>query len=101
MEVRDLEETSAVPWSAALRGAVRGRSLVQTTVAALAVGSVLFMVNLHSQVQQGPITWALTSRIVLTFLVPWLNATLGLAIGLRKSGTPARRRTEPADTATP
>ncbi|MGW1542029.1 hypothetical protein ACWCPM_17655 [Streptomyces sp. NPDC002309] len=90
-EVRNVESRPEVPWSVALRGAVRGRSLVQTTVAALSVGSVLFMVNLYTQVQQGPLTWVLTSRIALTFLVPWLNATLGLAIGLRKSNPRTRQ----------
>jgi hypothetical protein len=53
-------------------------------VAALVVGSVLFMVNLYSQVRHGPFTWVLASRVALTFLVPWLNATMGIAIGLRR-----------------
>ncbi|MFD7407026.1 hypothetical protein ACFV7R_31105 [Streptomyces sp. NPDC059866] len=85
----------------ALRSAVRGRSLTQTIVAALAVGSVLFLVNLYSQVRDGPFTWVLASRVALTFLVPWLNATMGIAIGLRKPGASPRCRTSPADTATP
>ncbi|MFJ4466924.1 hypothetical protein ACIP2X_05300 [Streptomyces sp. NPDC089424] len=80
---------SAVPWSVALRGAVRGGALLQTIVAASSVGSVLFMVNLYTQVRQGPLTWALAARIVLTFFVPWLNATLGLALGLRKTNREA------------
>ncbi|KOV51414.1 hypothetical protein ADL00_40665 [Streptomyces sp. AS58] len=84
----------------ALRGAVRGRALAQTMAAALTVGSVLFMVNLFSQVREDPFTWVLAVRIALTFLVPWLNATLGLAIGLRRAGAPPRHRTERADTAT-
>ncbi|MGW2047692.1 hypothetical protein ACWCPF_21290 [Streptomyces sp. NPDC001858] len=84
----------------ALRGAVRGRALGQTIAAALAVGSTLFMVNLYSQVVDGPFTWALTLRVALTFLVPWLNATLGLAIGLRKAGAAPRHRSEPADSTT-
>lgn len=90
-EVRDREADPDMSWSAALHGAVRGRSLVQTIGAASAVGSVLFMVNLYAQVRQGPLTWALTARIVLTFLVPWLNATLGLAVGLRKSNPRTRQ----------
>lgn len=90
-----------VAWSEALRGAVRARSLAQTTVAALTVGSILFMVNLYSQVREGPFTWALMARVALTFLVPWFNATMGIAIGLRKPGAAPRRQTEPADLATP
>src|SRR5262249_18596737 len=76
----------AVAWSVALRGAVRGRSLAQTTTAALLVGSTLFMVNLYSQVREGLFTWVLATRIALTFLVPWFNATMGIAIGVRKPG---------------
>ncbi|MFG2475535.1 hypothetical protein [Streptomyces fagopyri] len=91
----------AVAWSVALRGAVLGRSLAQTTTAALLVGSTLFMVNLYSQVREGPFTWALAIRMALTFLVPWFNATMGIAIGLRKPGVPPHRPTEPADTAAP
>ncbi|MED7822091.1 hypothetical protein [Streptomyces chiangmaiensis] len=94
-------ESPGVTWSAALHGAVRGRALGQTTTAALTVGSILFMVNLYSQLVDGPLTWAFTLRVVLTFLVPWLNATLGLAIGLRKAGAPPRHRSGPADTTTP
>ncbi|MGW8949103.1 hypothetical protein [Streptomyces sp. NPDC055709] len=94
-------ETPPVAWSVALRGAVRGRSLTQTIAAALAVGSILFMVNLYAQVRDGPFTWVLASRVALTFLVPWLNATMGITIGLRRSGASPRRRTSPADTATP
>ncbi|GAA1587008.1 hypothetical protein GCM10009789_45690 [Kribbella sancticallisti] len=78
-------KTPVVAWSKALRGAVRGRSLVQTTLAALAVGSTLFMVNLYSQLREGPFTVALMARVFLTFFVPWLNATFGIAIGLRTS----------------
>lgn len=94
-------KTPPVAWSAALRGAVQGRAMAQTTVAALIVGSTLFMVNLYSQVRDGPFTWALTARVALTFLVPWFNATMGIAIGLRKPGASPRRQTEPAATATP
>lgn len=70
--------------------------MVQSTVAALTVGSILFMVNLSSQVREGPFTWLLTARIALTFLVPWFNATVGIAIGLRKPGASSCRPTEPA-----
>lgn len=74
--------------------------MAQTTVAALIVGSILLMVNLYSPVREGPFTWALTARIALTFLVPWFNATMGIAIGLRKPQPLSRHQTEPADTAT-
>lgn len=93
-------KTPTVTWSEALRGAVRGRAMAQTTVAALTVGSILFMVNLYSQIRQGPFTWALTVRTALTFLVPWFNATMGIAIGLRKPGGSPCRQTGPADGAT-
>ncbi|MFF3559609.1 hypothetical protein ACFYXS_06170 [Streptomyces sp. NPDC002574] len=75
--------------------------MAQTTAAALIVGSTLFMVNLYSQVRETPFTWALTVRVALTFLVPWFNATMGIAIGLRKPGASPRDRTAPADTAGP
>jgi hypothetical protein len=94
-------KTPPVAWSVALRGAVRGRSMAQTTTAALLVGSTLFMVNLYSQVRDGPFTWVLTIRIALTFLVPWFNATLGIAIGSRKPGPSPRCQNDLADTAGP
>lgn len=94
-------KTPPVAWSVALHGAVRGRSMAQTTTAALIVGSTLFMVNLYSQVRDGPFTWILTLRIALTFLVPWFNATMGIAIGSRKPGASPCRQNEPADMARP
>ncbi|MGW1726434.1 hypothetical protein ACWCQK_26290 [Streptomyces sp. NPDC002306] len=74
--------------------------MAQTTTAALIVGSTLFMVNLYSQVRDGPFTWVLAMRIALTFLVPWFNATMGIAIGSRKSSASPRCQGEPADTTT-
>ncbi|MFD9001523.1 hypothetical protein ACFV0T_11220 [Streptomyces sp. NPDC059582] len=71
--------------------------MAQTTTAALIVGSTLFMVNLYAQVRDGPFTWVLTMRIALTFLVPWFNATMGIAIGSRKPGASPRCQNEPAD----
>ncbi|MEN4476892.1 hypothetical protein [Mycolicibacterium cosmeticum] len=70
-------------WPSALRGAVRRRSVCRTVPAAAIVGSTLFMVNLFSSVRDDPFTWVQASQIMLTFLVPWLNATMGIAIGLR------------------
>ncbi|MET8413063.1 hypothetical protein ABZV34_34240 [Streptomyces sp. NPDC005195] len=93
-------KTPPVAWSVALRGAVRGKAVAQTTTAALIVGSTLFMVNLYSQVREAPFTWALTARVALTFLVPWFNATMGIVIGLRKSDASPHRRPGPADRAT-
>jgi hypothetical protein len=43
------------------------------------------MVNLYSSMRNDPLTWVLAGQIALTFLVPWLNATMGIAIGLRHS----------------
>jgi hypothetical protein len=77
-------------WPAALRGAFRYGALAQSTLAALVVGSTLFAVNLLAQVREGPVTAGLLTRVALTFLVPWLNATAGIAIGLRKSGAVPR-----------
>jgi hypothetical protein len=77
-------------WTTALRGAFRYGALAQSVVAALIVGSTLFAVNLLAQVREGPLTAGLLTRVGLTFLVPWLNATIGIAIGLRKSSVPAR-----------
>jgi hypothetical protein len=74
-----------VSWGTALRGAFRGGALAQSIAAALVVGSTLFMVNLLAEVREGPLTAGLLTRVALTFLVPWLNATIGIAIGLRKS----------------
>ena len=70
-------------WRRALLGAMGARSLRQTVLAATIVGSVLSVVNLSSSVLNGRFTWVLAGRIALTFLVPWLNATMGVAIGLR------------------
>ncbi|MFD8079438.1 hypothetical protein ACFV3E_43260 [Streptomyces sp. NPDC059718] len=75
--------------------------MAQTTTAALIVGSTLFMVNLYSQVRDGPFTWPLAARTALTFLVPWLNATMGITIGLRRPGTPPRRPAPPQAAAAP
>jgi hypothetical protein len=79
-----------ISWPTALRGAFRYGALAQSTVAALLVGSTLFVVNLLAQVREGPVTPGLLTRVGLTFLVPWLNATIGIAIGLRKSSVPPR-----------
>ena len=76
---------TAVGWGTAFRGAFRPGALVQSTAAAFVVGSILFMVNLYSHVRSGPFTADLAVRITLTFVVPWANATTGIAIGLRKS----------------
>ena len=46
------------------------------------------MVNLYSSARDDPFTWVLAARITLTFLVPWLNATMGIAIGLRHGNPP-------------
>ncbi|MEU4097853.1 hypothetical protein [Streptomyces sp. NPDC026673] len=75
--------------------------MAQTATAALIVGSTLFMVNLYAQVRGGPFTWVLAVRVVLTFLVPWLNATMGIAIGLRRPGAPPRRPAVTPATAAP
>ncbi|ANS32310.1 putative membrane protein (plasmid) [Rhodococcus opacus] len=54
------------------------------------------MVNLYSHVRVGPFTWVLAVQIALTYVVPWLNATMGIAIGLRHTG-----RSSPCDSAVP
>jgi hypothetical protein len=46
------------------------------------------MVNLYSSARDDPFTWVLAAQITLTFLVPWLNATMGIAIGLRHGNPP-------------
>ena len=74
-----------VGWGAAFRGAFRPGALLQSTTAAFVVGSILFMINLYAHVRTGPFTADLAARITLTFVVPWANATTGIAIGLRKS----------------
>ncbi|MFJ4848677.1 MULTISPECIES: hypothetical protein [unclassified Streptomyces] len=90
MSLSEQDPRTPVAWSVALRGAVRGRAVAQTSAAALAVGSTLFMVNLYAQVREGPLTWTLAVRIALTFLVPWFNATTGIALGLRRPGSASR-----------
>jgi hypothetical protein len=82
------EGAQALRWRDALVGALHRRSLSRTIPAATIVGSILFMVNLYSSVRDGPFTWVLAAQITLTFLVPWLNATMGIAIGLRH-GSPS------------
>ncbi|MBB5166304.1 hypothetical protein [Mycobacterium sp. AZCC_0083] len=75
-------------WRHALLGALRRRSLYRTIPAAAIVGVTLFMVNLYASVRNGPFTTMLAIQIALTFVVPWLNATMGIAIGLRH-GSPS------------
>jgi len=87
--------TDHTPWRHALRGAIRTKALSRTMPAAFIVGSILFMVNLYSAVRTGPLTWMLAVQITLTFLVPWLNATVGIAIGLRQ-GPPPGAAIDPA-----
>ena len=70
-------------WRAALRAAVSFGSLRRTLLAAFVVGTTLFFVNLFAQVRSDGVSGLLALRIVLTYLVPWGNATFGIAIGLR------------------
>ena len=76
-------------WGPALRGAISPRSLTQTTVAALLVGGTLLMVNLYPALKDGPLTCRLAIQVFLTFFVPWMNATMGIALGLRRSAATA------------
>lgn len=76
-------------WGRALLGAVRPHSLWRTIPAATIVGTTLFWVNLYANVRDDPFTWLLAMQIALTYLVPWMNATMGIAIGLRHAGSSA------------
>jgi hypothetical protein len=72
-----------MPWRAALRQAVTPRALRRTLTAAFVVGTTLFFVNLFGQVHDTRMTPLVAVRIALTYLVPWGNATFGIALGLR------------------
>jgi hypothetical protein len=80
---RNGSDAAGMTWRAALGAAVSGRALRRTAVAAMIVGTTLFLVNLADAVHHGPMTWQLCTKILLTYVVPWANATFGIAIGFR------------------
>lgn len=69
-------------WSEVIRVAVSVRSMRRTVTAALVVGTILTLVNVGPGFS-GKVTVALGFKVLLTYLVPWLNATIGVAIGVR------------------
>ncbi len=73
----------AVGWVQALRLATNRQSLARTILAAAVVGTLLTLVNLAGRTLPGHLTIPLLGRMLLTYLVPWANATLGIAIGVR------------------
>jgi hypothetical protein len=73
-------------WRAALREAVRPRSLRRSGIAAGLVGTTLLLANLGGRLAEGSMSTGLALQIFLTYAVPWCNATIGIAIGLRDRG---------------
>ncbi|QWF20471.1 hypothetical protein KM427_15930 [Nocardioides sp. LMS-CY] len=78
-----MSEVSTVSWPAALRGAVGRQSLKRTCAAALVVGTTLAVVNFGGQLATTGLSVAVVVKLLLTFLVPWGNATFGVALGQR------------------
>ncbi|CNG70839.1 Uncharacterised protein [Mycobacterium tuberculosis] len=72
-----------MPWCAALRQAVMPRAQCRAMAAAFVVGTTLLSVDVVAQGHDAHLTPIATLRIVLTYLVPWGNATFGIALGLR------------------
>jgi hypothetical protein len=73
----------AVGWVQALKLATNRQSLTRTILAAAVVGTLLTIVNLAGRTVPGHLTTPFLVRMLLTYLVPWGNATLGIAIGVR------------------
>jgi hypothetical protein len=76
-----------VSWGSALRDAVRPPSLRRSAIAASVVGTTLLMVNLSGRLIGEPFTVGLALKVFLTYAVPWGNATVGIAMGLRGHGS--------------
>lgn len=74
---------SRCTWRHAFRAALRARSLRRSVTAAAIVGTTLFTFNLAHEAFSKPVTLMLCIKAVVTYLVPWLNATFGIAIGVR------------------
>lgn len=73
----------SVPWGSALRNALRPRALRRTVPAALVVGTALWFVNLAGTFLDGRATAFTLMQSVLTFVIPWLNATFGMTMAFR------------------
>ena len=42
--------------------------------------------NLGDRMMSDPMTFGLATKVFLTYAVPWCNASVGIAIGLRERG---------------
>lgn len=71
-------------WGSALREAVRPPSLKRSVIAAGVVGTTLLIANLGARLVAEPFTIGLAVKVFLTYAVPWGNATVGIAMGLRE-----------------
>jgi len=70
-------------WGEALREALRPRALRRSALAAGVVGTTLLVANLGGELLTASMSMRLGVQVFLTYAVPWGNATLGIAIGIR------------------
>jgi hypothetical protein len=72
-----------VGWGQALRIATNRESLKRTVLAATVVGTTLVFVNLADLLTASSLAGWLGFKVFLTYAVPWGNATMGIALGVR------------------
>ena len=81
-------ESGRASWRDALARAVRPRALQRSIPAALVVGTSLWFVNLSAVYLDGRVTAVVVLQTVLTFVIPWLNATFGMTMAFRSPHIP-------------
>ena len=77
-----------VSWHDALVRVIRPRALRRSVPAALVVGTSLWFVNLSAVYLDGRVTAFVVVQTVLTFVIPWLNATFGMTMAFRSPHIP-------------
>lgn len=89
---------ATVTWSSrreAVAVLARPAHLQQTALTALIVGTILFLINHLDTVLAGVATIQTWIKIVVTYLVPFIVANIGLLLGSRRPRSPdprSRRR---------
>lgn len=79
-------QSAGLSWTSALREAVRPPCLKRSVIAAGVVGTTLMVANLGGRLTSEPLTAGIALQAVLTYAVPWGNATVGIAMGLKDRG---------------
>jgi len=99
MQTDATDAGSPLSWPGALRVAVSGQSLRRTLAAAFVVGTTLTVANLGGSLLSEGLTAGISVKLALTYLVPWGNATFGIAVGQRdrsaKGATGTGARSDP------